>query len=825
MYSYKLKSHPDKLLFVHLKNVGILSENLAKAKNIENIQTVADVARLIGVTHDLGKATTYFQNLLTNGRKSRNAQHGLLSSLISYLVVKDYLSRKRQLDQFSFLPVVAWIVVKKHHGNIQNLWGEESAEATTLTDLGTKVLISEQIRDIKANSLPEVQQIFTDLIGYTNVLEFLEKVANWDTLTREIRSEVRSIRKAKNTDNYLAILFFYSLLLDADKMDAANMSMPLRITNIQFDLVDQFKKGLFANAKNDSAINALRERAYVDAMQSLARLDLSKDRLLSLNLPTGIGKTLAGFSFSLKLRYRIEEEAGFVPRIIYCLPFLSIIDQNSYILSGILKQQFASVPSNLFLKHHHLSDVIYNELKEAELNPIEDINKALLLMEAWNSEVVVTTFVQFFHSLITNKNRAARKFHNIANSIIILDEVQAVPSKYWLLINRMLKMLTSKFDCWVILMTATQPLIFQAGQVKELIPNKEDYFKIFDRVEFQLDLNEQGDFVHREFDDFKETVLQEILVNETKDIMVVVNTVDACQSLYEFLKEKLLAHSHIDSTMCIDDDGICRAGKTELIVLSTYILPSSRLRRINRIRTDLCRKVIITTQLVEAGVDISVDVVYRDLAPLDSIIQAAGRCNRNNKKEKGIFKVVLLKKDGHCRPFHSFVYDKVLVDATCEVLKKLGQRFSEKDLAKAITEYYAKVEERSRIQDAEELIEHLSLLDLAELAKFELIEESNDAVSIFIETKDAAHIREEVQNIFRENSGFDRKAKLLEKKKAINENTITIRYANKIRGCLSSLPAFIGEDFRYVPKEQVPHWYKKDIGFIIPKDDISFRII
>jgi CRISPR-associated endonuclease/helicase Cas3 len=720
------------------------------------------------------------------------------------------------------LPTIAWVVVKKHHGNIQNLWGEEYAEATTLTDLGTKALISEQIRDIIANNLQGIQQIFAETIGSMNVTEFFEEIKNWDSLTREIRAQVRNMRKAKNMNNYLTLLFLYSVLLDADKMDASNMEIPSRITEIQCDLVDRFKAKTFKS--NSDELSVLREKAYMETIRSLDGIDLRKDRLLSINLPTGIGKTLAGFSFSLKLRSKVAKEIGFVPRIIYCLPFLSIIDQNSQVLNNVLGQNFADIPSNLFLKHHHLSDISYVELKEAELNPIEDLNKALLLMEAWDSEIIITTFVQFFHSLITNRNRAARKFHNMTNSIIILDEVQAIPSKYWLLINNALKLLVSKFDCWVVLMTATQPLVFAPNQMKELVPNKIEYFKIFNRVVFQVDLDEKGEFIPRELDEFKEALLQEIMKNKTKDIMVVVNTIGTCQSLYKFLKDQLLAINQINDD-CIDGDGICIIGETELINLSSYVLPSDRLRRIDRIKTDSCRKVIVTTQLVEAGVDISVDVVYRDLAPLDSIIQAAGRCNRNNKKEKGMLKILLLKKDENSKPFHSFVYDKILTDATREVLKKLGRTFSEMDLAPAIAEYYKIVEDRSARDVSEEIVEHLKVLDLADIAKFALIEEGNDAISIFIENgEEARRVKEEVQRILQEHTGFDRKAKLLSIRKAINENTLTIRYANRL-GNLASLPSFLGDDFKYVPEEHVANWYKKDIGFVIPEDDVSLRII
>jgi CRISPR-associated endonuclease/helicase Cas3 len=705
---------------------------------------------------------------------------------------------------------MAWIAVKRHHGDIRNLTGEDNAEASALNDLGERALTVKQAENILRFNQEEAQRILNETVENMNLSDLMKEIISWDNLSREIRIEARRIRRDRNPDNYLMTLFLYSVLLDADKIDASNLEPPTRIIGIEENLVDRFRQTTFS-IKND-AMSAIRDKAYKETIESLSHIDTSKDRLLSINLPTGIGKTLAVFSFSLKLREKVAKEFGFIPRIIYCLPFLGIIDQNSEVIAKVLQNQFAEIPSNVLLKHHHLSDIKYVEMRNEELYQVEDISKALLLMEAWDSEIVITTFVQFFHSLITNRNRAARKLHNMVNSIIILDEVQAIPSKYWPLIGQLLELLVAKFNCWVVLMTATQPLIFEAGQLKELIPVNESYFKALDRVEYQLDLDEEGRFFSRSLDEFKEIIVKEVKTSY-KDIMVVVNTIDSSQKLYEFLKDQLLDEVS-DKNQYVDEDGVCNINGTELVNLSTHVLPIARLRRINRIKEDNKRKVIITTQLVEAGVDISADLVYRDLAPLDCIVQTAGRCNRNNEREKGILRIVQLKDD-QGRALHRFVYDQSLVDATLQVLGELGIRFSEKDLTPAIKKYYNLARERSRRQESENIADYIRRLDFSEIARFELIEEEGDIVSVFLETgEEAIRTRKRITNLLQVKEGLRRWFELMTLKKSINENTIALRYSNKWESIMN-LPTLFGRDFRYVPREQLKRWYRQDIGLTV----------
>lgn len=824
-FLFKLRSHPDKLLVKHLENVGRLSECIVNSKCIEHKEVLSKIAYLIGVSHDFAKATTFFQKGLDNrSERTEKARHGFLSSLLGYYLVKKYLLKINKQSDFQHFPAAVWIAIKRHHGNIQNVkWDALNSEISAL-DESDKEIAQKQVEDIAENNVDEVIRIYGKLlIDFDfSIQEFIERIRSWVEFAKDIKRDVRKVCIEKDIKNFFDVLFFYSVLLDADKLDASETKIPSRIEDVRKVMVDNYKKSKFSVSR--SSIDKVREDAYKEVNNFVEKLDLRNDRILAINLPTGMGKTLTGLSFSLGLRERIEGELSFTPKIIYCLPFLSIIDQNSEVIEEVLKigGKHNQIPSNLFLKHHHLADIIYKEEKDGEVDPIKDLNKSLLLVEGWNSEIVITTFVQFFHSLITNRNRAARKFHNILNSIIILDEIQSIPHKYWLLIKESLNHLAEEFNCWVILMTATQPLIFEEEkEIKHLARDKEKYFQVFDRVEFDFDLDRDKKFNEIEFDSFKSKILDEITKNNDMNLMVVLNTISSCKELYEYLKEKLSEKYEVNSEESLDEDGICIFSDMDLINLSTSILPSFRLKRIRRIKDRQKRKVVITTQLIEAGVDISVDVIYRDMAPLDCIIQSAGRCNRNNQERKGKIHVIVLK-DKNGRKFWSYIYDKILIDATQELIKYFGKTVSEKDfVAKATKKYYNLIKVRASVDTSKNLLEDIRKLNFADITEFRLIEEKVPSVSIFIEIDEGAEkIREEAKRIFSLQKGFKRREKLLEIRREINKNTISVRYSGKTEN-IESLPSFEGEFFRYVPKRELDSWYKLDTGFYVSKKDVN----
>lgn len=261
---------------------------------------------------------------------------------------------------------------------------------------------------------------------------------------------------------------------------------------------------------------------------------------------------------------RLKEEKKIKAKIIYSLPFLSIIDQNYDVFEDVFKTVENATPSeDVLLKHHHLADIFYRTQDDEEFEGL----KSLFLIEGWNSEIIVTTFVQFFHTIVSNKNRSLRKFHTIANSIVILDEVQSVPHKYWLLLKQIISGFAEYFNTYFIFVTATQPLIFdpENGEITELVKNKDKYFREFDRVKLEINLNPMN------LDEFKEIIESEVKEKPDKDFLFVFNTIKSSLNIYKHLKDLKLKNS-------------------DYYYLSTNIVPKERLNRIKKIKKKVGKK-------------------------------------------------------------------------------------------------------------------------------------------------------------------------------------------------------------------------------------------
>ncbi|NKQ38921.1 MAG: CRISPR-associated endonuclease Cas3'' [Methanosarcinales archaeon] len=852
-----LKSHPNKPLIEHLRNVGLYSKKIIISKKLNlpkeiDVSIISNIALLIGFTHDFGKATSYFQKRLENKTKSKFSNHAHISAIFTYFVVKKYLSEKNILEQkyYKYFPIISFFIVKRHHGNLKNADDEVNDEV--VLDKKKNEILEKQIESIDFDL---INSIYKNLLSDMGDFEFdCNIIKKYKNAFKKDKKLIRDLDDESTLFYYFIQYLLYSTLLDADKIDAANLNSIERI-KIDENLVDDYKRKKFLNTNFfvydfiplkqglKHKINTIREEIYQEVISKVKKINLDNEKILSLNVPTGTGKTLTAFSFALKLRARIECEKNYTPRIIYSLPFLSIIDQNFDVFEDVFKTVLGNKPtSDILLKHHHLSDIAYSQSNELEEEYEKDLNKDLLLIEGWNSEIIVTTFIQFFYTIISKKNRSIRKFHNIINSIVILDEVQTIPHKYWLLLNKMMKYMADNFNVYFIFITATLPLIFDEYE-KEIIPlvdNKKKYFDALNRVKVSINLDSIN------IDEFKDIILKDIYANPSLDFLIVLNTIKSSKEIYNFIAHSLrgcaienqrFSHTPIRSECAIENQRFshtpirskikdflihpfvpnvlskCAIKDNEFIdnrifYLSTNVIPKSRLLRIKEIKNDAqMRKIIVSTQLIEAGVDIDVDVVYRDFAPLDSINQVAGRCNRNAEKQKGLVNIFTLKKEDSDKEYYSYIYENFIIDKTKDIFKEIhDEKIEENEFISLNEKYFKKINIAKSDDKSKEILKYVEQLKFSEVSNFKLIENDYPKVDVFIELdEDAKKVWHEYQNIQKEKNLFERKNKFLKIKAKFYEYVISV---NK-----QYISESDNEKFNHISLDELENFYDLDTGF------------
>jgi len=799
---FKLKSHSNKLLITHLKEVAYNIEHFLQEISFEDKQFTRDFAMIAAIAHDFGKATTFFQNKILKQEKNNLARHGFLSSLFAYFLARNLIKDHSEIK--TIMPIITWLVVLRHHGNLRN-FSYELNEVNPIVRAQSEVEdLYTQLQNIKEENIDEVVRIYACFGKEKEVREFLNlKKENLDGLLTEI-SEYRSF-KIDEMLFYFYCLLMYSLLLDADKLSAADLEPVKRIENIDVAIIDDYKKMYL---KKDSApINQIRNKAFQEAKENLE--GLSDGKILSVELPTGLGKTLIALNTALTIRKKLKSNYNILARIIYCLPFLSIIDQNSEVITDVLKIRFPideEKNTNLFLKHHHLIDVSYEELTA---NDQLSLDNAILLTENWSSEIVATTFEQLFYAIFTNKNSFARRFHNIINSIIVLDEIQTIPHKYWSLLKATLKILTEKFNCTIIFCTATMPLIFDSNELIPII-NGNTYFSLMNRWNLIFDDREQ------ELSNFLDELNKELESN-SKDYLIVMNTINSSLKAYDFIKSKLIERGyHFDITPA--GIAIDKKNRTALIYLSTNVVPLHRLERIKAIRAEKqykelnnYRKIIVSTQLIEAGVDISADIVIRDFAPIDSLIQTTGRCNRNSTNP-GLTKIVILKDK---MEFCSYIYDSFLISNSKRILAKFAKKAEpESQFTKEIVnEYFKIIKEGQSTDHANEILSAIKDLDFEKINELFKLIENCEQINVFLEMdKNAAELLEQFKKI-RRMQGFKKKNLIKKIKRQLGQTTIELKFA-KMKNAKSVLsPLEETENFYYVPYNSLKDYYDIETGF------------
>ncbi|MEO0263878.1 MAG: CRISPR-associated helicase Cas3' [candidate division WOR-3 bacterium] len=776
-----LKSHPEKPLEQHLLGAYRWAYKfLCNETEITKNKEIKDTILLACLFHDIGKATKYFQQLLIQPKNTQEpelAKHSLFSAVFTlYILSQRYYPNCGDIN--SLKPFLAYAAVRKHHSDLINIY----YLANDITVIDDELLI-EQAKSIEENQFKilidqlrnEVHELRDFKVDIRDFISWLQK-GERERLFKGFRKLIRKLDEGENNiGHYLEMNLIYSMVTDADLMEIFLGSEPYELGTdaLKSEIVEKYIAKNLANEK--SKINHLRTQAFEEVRSKTVN---PSKRLYLLNLPTGIGKTLISFYFAL----RIRDTLGKRSRIIYALPFLSIIEQNHSVIDKVLRNSHINPTLEILIKHHHLSDLYYysNETWDDISNEYKKFQ-----LEGWNSEIVVTTFVQLFHTIFSHRKRMLRRFNRLSNSIIILDEIQAIPVKYWDLVKKTLSEVSESLNSYIILSTATAPLIFdnQKETLVELCEPKRYYLSL-NRVKMKID------YRNWTLEEFKAKYADLI---KDHGGLVIFNTIGSAKTFYNSIKETLEKPSTF---------------------LSTHVIPKTRKERIEKIRTGQFQ-IAVTTQLIEAGVDIDFPLVIRDIAPLDSLIQSAGRCNRNGLNFGKFFVVHLV--DGNNRLFADYVYDRILIETTKEILKD-NPEYMESDFPKLIDRYYRCIQSRKSQDISREFLDAMRKLNYASdsdeisIKDFKLIEEDVPKVPIFIEYDEEAR---EIWKFLMEN--VLPKKDPLEKRRLFNRIKVKFyEYLISVPKTSKNLPKFVAElELYHVPYDELELYYDQETGYKI----------
>lgn len=610
-------------LHTHLLGVGELSRAFSSKLQMQS------AGELIGLLHDLGKYSAQFQGYigsalgLIDTDEDEYVDAGVLKGKVDHSTAgAQYLwqalsgrgGMERVVGQ-----VLALCIASHHSGLIDCIssasgsFGEDIF-ANRMRKVGEKTHLAEAIRIADR----EILSRCSELVGSRDLIESVEKVIR--RIIESNRNGTALNRLVAQHQIGLAVRFLFSCLIDADRIDTADFEHPklgnyrARGEYIEWDVLVARLENYLQAMRPSKPIDELRCRISQHCLDAASR----ERGVYTLTVPTGGGKTLASLRFALHHARRRK-----LDRVVYVVPYTSIIDQNAQVARSILEPDGAPADRGKVVLEHH-----------ASITPERQTWREKVLCENWDAPVVYTTMVQLLESLFGAGTRGARRMHQLANSVLVFDEVQTLPIKCVHLFNNAINFLVEQCNSTVVLCTATQPLLHQVAPEKgairlhaqhEIIPDVRTLFDDLRRVDIRY-RRKPGGWSHPEI---AQLALDE--VRRAGSCLVIVNTKDAARKLYQLCGKQLRDEEifHLSTDMC-------PAHRRAALGSGRDDKGNTVMRRLAQGEPVLC----VSTQLIEAGVDIDFGAVIRFMAGLDSIAQAAGRCNRNGRPEPGIVHVV-----------------------------------------------------------------------------------------------------------------------------------------------------------------------------------------
>jgi CRISPR-associated endonuclease/helicase Cas3 len=531
-----------------------LTQTAQRAANFASVFGFSQWGRLGGLWHDLGKYSEAFQRKLRAA--AGDEAHLEAKARVDHSTAGGLYAVHRFAKAGRLLAYIA----AGHHAGLPDWEADRTGQAA----LSQRLLHTELLAAALANDIPA-----------------------------KILEQQFPVEKPTGRDPAFWLRMLFSCVVDADFLDTEDFFEPERATlrsdySAVSELLAPFSAYMQDKARETTAVNRIRAGVLARCIAK------AKDPpgIFSLTVPTGGGKTLSSMAFALHHAAIHGQQ-----RVIYVIPYTSIIEQTA--------DQFRQIFGTAVVEHHSNLDVTDEE---------RETPRSRLACENWDAPVIVTTNVQFFESLFASRTSRCRKLHNIAGSVVVLDEAQLLPPEFLRPILKTLDELRKHYGVTILLCTATQPALgphkstgFTFEGLEDIHEIMEDPAGLFDslkRVEVELPKN-----IHkpRTWEELAEELAQK------PSVLCIVNRRDDCRILWSLMPKGTF---HLSALMC-------GAHRSRRIAEIKARLEAGRPTR------------VISTQLVEAGVDVDFPVVYRAMAGLDSIAQAAGRCNREGLLEKG----------------------------------------------------------------------------------------------------------------------------------------------------------------------------------------------
>jgi len=696
----KFQSHPGKPLKVHLENVASLSKRFTSSGAVE----------LVSLFHDIGKVNPNFQQKLIGEYPKGYDHHAYFSAYAFFMfLIKNPDIFKALVPQgfnsnnylISLITIVA-----KHHGDLPDL----------MPNNGNTILSGNEVSELFAfldkMHMP-FSNVFSELLG-------IEPSMPSSMEEERIRFFFKNIVNKSNDYNvalpfYLEIQSIYSALIKADKCDAGEMLSILgdeeQDLNSFSHIYHKALQHYLDNLNSLTLLNQERTKIRQESVENI-RTGLKEDkRLFELTAPTGSGKTL----MLLSLASEIIKLKG-TKRIIYGLPFLSITEQVEAEVLTIFKgyehfvQRIDSKSTNT-----RFDDV----QKELDENPSEKALQELMAIEyqenTFGYPFIITTFVRIFETLLGNKNHELMKLPNFSNCVFLLDEIQSMPPRLYVFFVAYLDKFCKLTNSFAIISTATQPVFRLPDNNKEA----KDFFVDYEQPYKLLPLSHYENPVFNRYNvEVQDTIIDieqlgRQVLQEEKSVLVILNTIQDTIDLYNFITENV--------------------GDSKVLLLNTHFTPRDRSLKIYLAKRKLREEdkvILISTQLIEAGVDIDFPVLYRDFATISSIVQSAGRCNRNGKNtEKG--KVVVVRVGTKQGERSSLIYrgsDKELIRLSRESFNE-SSNCEEKDMLNIQKVFFDKICSQLEFGAYGEKLENNFMTDVCQcmyekIGKFSLIDKN-----------------------------------------------------------------------------------------------------